>query len=50
MINRLKIYANYNYPCFMFLPNINIWYEDHSVFFGWLFWGFNIELNENKEL
>lgn len=35
----------------MFLPNINIWYADRSLFFGWLLWGFNIELtNEIKEL
>ena len=48
MTNRLKIYTNNNYCCFMILPNINIWYEDHSLFFGWLLWGFNIELKKMK--
>ena len=40
----MKIYLNNNYSCFMLLPNINYWYDSNSLFFGWLFWGFNIDL------
>lgn len=49
MTKHLRIYSNYAYPCFMLLPNINLWYEDQSLFFGWLFWGFNIELYEKDK-
>ena len=48
MMKRLKIYINNNYKCFMLLPNINIWYADRSMFFGWLLWGFNIELTKRN--
>ena len=35
---------NNNYKCFMFVPNINFWYEKgYTLFFGWLFWGFDIK-------
>lgn len=40
----MRIKANNDYYCFMIIPNINYWYDEKSLFFGWLFWGFNIDL------
>ena len=39
----MRIKANNDYYCFMLFPNINYWYYENSLFFGWLFWGFNID-------
>ena len=45
----MKIRINNDYKCFMSIPNINYWYEDdRHLFFGWLFWGFEIIIKESN--
>ena len=39
----MKIRINNDYKCFMLIPNINFWYASKNIFFGWMFWGFNID-------
>lgn len=46
---KIKFKINNNYKCFMLLPNINFWYAEDSIFFGWLCWGFNIDYEYGKE-
>jgi len=48
----MKIRINNDYQCFMAIPNVNYWYDTHTIFVGWLFWGFNIDIinQENEEL
>lgn len=40
---------SYKYNCYMILPTINFWNRPNSksLFFGWLLWGFNIEIYDN---
>lgn len=41
----ITIKPNNKYSCLMLLPNINYWYDERSLFFGWLYWGFNIDFD-----
>ena len=47
----MKIKINNDYGCFMFIPNINYWYEDDErfIFIGWLIWGINIVIREKAQ-
>lgn len=43
----MRIRANNDYKCFMIAPNVNYWYKnDHHIFIGWLFWGFDIVIKD----
>lgn len=46
--DKKRIRVNNNYKCFMIAPNINYWYDDsrHTLFIGWLFWGFDILIKQ----